>query len=131
LRLKLSESAAGELKTLFDRLPEPRPRLRVFIDNHCHCGNVHFNTKLEDQISGQDAIFAVQGVGFVSDPETTPELGAVEIDYTRDLDAPGLRDTQPQPGLRWPLIRNKAVGPPVCEQSGLSGPGAVSELRVR
>ncbi len=82
--LKVSESAAGELKALFDPLPEPQPRLRVFIDHRCHCGNVHFGMKIEDQISEYDVVFAVQGVGFVSDPDTTPELGAVEIDYTRD-----------------------------------------------
>jgi len=82
--LKLTESAASELKTLMDRLPEPQPRLRVYIDHRCHCGNVHFSMKLEHEISESDSEFALQGIGFVSDPDTTPELGVVEIDYARD-----------------------------------------------
>ena len=82
--LNLSESAASELRKTLDNLPQPRPRLRVFVDHRCHCGAVHFSMNLEHDVLEGDQQFDVAGVPFVADPETVPELSAVEIDYTQD-----------------------------------------------
>jgi len=82
--LNVSELAAREFRSLLEEMAEPRPRLRVFIERRCACGNVHFSLRLEDSVRETDQEFAVEGLPFVADAETIPELPGVEIDYERD-----------------------------------------------
>jgi iron-sulfur cluster assembly accessory protein len=79
--ISLSERAANEFRALLDALPEPRPRVRVFVDHRCHCGNVHFSMALEPRASDGDQEFVAAGVPFIADSEATAELPSVEIDY--------------------------------------------------
>lgn len=82
--LKVSEVASREFESMLASMPEPRPRLRVFIERRCPCGNVHFSLSLEHSVSEADREFAVEGLPFVTDAETLSELAGVEIDYQRD-----------------------------------------------
>lgn len=82
--LTITERATAELQKVIDNLPEPRSRLRVFIDHRCHCGTVHFSMALDDNVQNDDQAFDVEGVPFVADPVTMVEIDAVAIDYAQD-----------------------------------------------
>ncbi len=72
-REKLSEAlAGGDLKP---------GGLRVFIDHRCHCGKAHFSLAHGEEPSPDDTVFDVEGIPFVADEETAPELPSVEIDF--------------------------------------------------
>jgi iron-sulfur cluster assembly accessory protein len=80
--INISERASGELQKLIGSMPEPRPRVRVFIDHRCHCGKTHFSMSLEASARAGDQEFLAEGVPFVADAEAAAELPSVEIDYS-------------------------------------------------
>lgn len=82
--MTITERAVTELGKLLENLPEPRPRLRVFIDHRCHCGNVRFSMALDDSVQPDDQAFDVEGVPVVADPDAAAEIDAVKIDYVQD-----------------------------------------------
>lgn len=83
--LVLTDLAATKLDELHKNLPEPRPRLRVFMDHRCHCGAAHFSMALDSATHPKDLAFEVKGLPFVADPEMAKELDSVEIDYIENL----------------------------------------------
>ncbi len=63
------------------REESPATRLRVFIDHQCHCGKAHFSLAHAGERSPEDTALEVNGIPFVADAETAPELSSVEIDF--------------------------------------------------
>jgi len=87
--LTLTERAQKEFQVALATLPTPAARLRVFIDHRCHCGKAHFSLALEEEPAADDTVFEVDGIPFVVDPETVPELPSVEIDFVETVWAKG------------------------------------------
>ena len=79
--LNLTQRAGDELRRVFEAQDSERGRLRVFIDHRCHCGKAHFSLALAPAVIEDDTPFEVEGVPFVADHDTLPELGSVQIDY--------------------------------------------------
>ena len=80
----VTERAATRFAVLLSELPQPRPRIRIFVDHRCHCGTVHFGLTVDDAHE-TDAAFEVRGVPFVADAAVLPDLDAAEIDYDEDF----------------------------------------------
>ena len=83
--LKLTVPAQKQFKAVMDSGDIGSTRLRVFIDHRCHCGKAHFNLAIGDNQSPDDAAFEVDGIPFVADTETAPELPSVEIDFVETV----------------------------------------------
>lgn len=83
--LELTDLAATKLSELHNNLPEPKPRLRVFMDHRCHCGAAHFSMALDTTSQPSDLAFEVKDVPFLADPDMAKELDSVEIDYIENL----------------------------------------------
>jgi Fe-S cluster assembly iron-binding protein IscA len=82
--LYLSERAGAELRKRIEASSSPDPRLRIFIDRRCNCGRPRFGLCLDERAAESDSRFEVDGVPFIADQETVPELSAAEIDYFDD-----------------------------------------------
>ncbi len=79
--LKVTESARDKLNEALASGELEAGKLRVFIDHRCHCGKAHFSLSRDADPSPDDTVVDVEGIPFVADSNTAPELPLVEIDF--------------------------------------------------
>src|SRR6266851_3500629 len=92
--ISLSETAASEIKGLFDRQGIASAALRVFVSGG-GCSGLQYGMAIADEVEEGDVEFSQHGVRILVDPLSINYISGASVDYVEDAMGGGFKIDNP------------------------------------